>query len=232
MSKKVSQLLFFSPRRRQKPTSVDKLNVYKIFWIFVFGGVFGYLYEGIYFFFHGGAWHGNTGVIYGCFNQIYGVGAAVILLILYSCRKQPWWVIFLLSSLLGGATEFIASWCQEKIFGYISWNYQHLPFNLAGRTTLPYMLIWGGCGLLLIKIIYPVFHRFWYQLMMAQIRYLTIFVGFFLFFDLSLSALAVWRMSQREQQLAPRNFFEIFLDQTYPNHRLKQVYPRLQLPQN
>ncbi|MDO5561686.1 MAG: putative ABC transporter permease [bacterium] len=218
-------------KKRQK-SKTGTLDFYKIFWIFIFGGFFGYFYEGLLNFYFFRTWQGNDGVIYGTFNQVYGFGAAAMIIILYQLKNQPWWLIFLVSCLLGGAIEYAASFLQQEIFGFVSWDYNQKFLNLGGRTTIPYMLVWGMGGTLLIKIIYPWFQKIWHRFPPEKIKITTFIVLIFLIFNFSISSLAVWRMGQRRQIKPARNHFEHFLDQRYPDSRLKKVYPYMKQASN
>lgn len=33
----------------------------------------------------------------------------------------------------------------KVVLGSRSWNYANEPLNIGGRTTVPFMLFWGGC---------------------------------------------------------------------------------------
>lgn len=61
----------------------------------------------------------------------------------HSARISYFIRIFLVTAILGGVTEYIGSYAQEKLFGTISWDYSHLPFNLNGRTSLLHCTYWG-----------------------------------------------------------------------------------------
>ena len=56
---------------------------------------------------------------------------------------------------LGGGFEYLCSLFQEKVFGTVSWDYSHQMFNIGGRTSLKYMIIWGVLALIVVKVIYP-----------------------------------------------------------------------------
>ena len=55
--------------------------------------------------------------------------------------------------LLGGITEYLCSYIQEKAFGTISWDYSYLLFNINGRTSLLHCTYWGIAGILYITYI-------------------------------------------------------------------------------
>lgn len=215
-------------KNKKQPSTHQQLDFYEVFWIFVFGGIFGYFYEGLLFLHYTHAWQANTGVIYGAFNQIYGFGAVFMLLILYQLRKQPTWLIFIISALLGGIYEYSASLIQEQIFGYVSWNYLNLPLNIGGRTTIPYMILWGLLGIVLLKIIYPLFQQLGQHFSFDTVRFVTVIVLILLAFDLTCSSLAVWRMQARDHQKPATSVLDRYLDDEYPDQRLKKIYPNMQ----
>ena len=41
--------------------------------------------------------------------------------------------IFLITMILGGITEYVCSYIQEKVFGTISWDYSYLIFNIKSN---------------------------------------------------------------------------------------------------
>lgn len=134
----------------------EGLCLKKLFFVFLIGSVLGSFYEEILHFvqtwYETGVpvWSLRRGVIYGPFNVIYGFGAAAMTFFLVR-KPYKWWEIFLYSALLGGVIEYMISWLQEFFTHTRSWDYHDLWLNIDGRTTIPYMLVWGVLGLILVK---------------------------------------------------------------------------------
>src|SRR5574344_1747026 len=133
---------------------------YKLFLIFlicsVLGSVYEELYNGIWKLYLTGQfeWSLRQGVIYGPFNVIYGFAAALMAKYLVP-KKDKWFSVFIAGSLFGGLVEYAVSFFQEKILGTVSWDYTGKLLNIDGRTTIPYMMFWGLCGLFVVYKLYP-----------------------------------------------------------------------------
>lgn len=120
----------------------------KLFFVFLVGSVIGTIYEellyGVQTWYATGSWEWTVrrGVIYGPFNVIYGFGAVVMVYLLLR-KKYTNWQIFLYASLLGGIVEYVVSLLQEVFTHTTSWDYSNYFLNINGRTTVPFMVVWG-----------------------------------------------------------------------------------------
>ncbi|MEG0179526.1 MAG: putative ABC transporter permease, partial [Oscillospiraceae bacterium] len=112
------------------------INFYKLVLVFFAGCVIGYAVEMLYAYALNGMWINRQGLIYGPFNQIYGLGMVLCVLVLYRLRNANAVIIFLSSAVLGSVFEYLCSFAQEMAFGCVSWEYSDTPANLHGRTNL------------------------------------------------------------------------------------------------
>ncbi len=212
----------------------DNLGYQKLWCIFIFGSIFGSIYEmsfvflkrlimeGIYF------WEIRTGVIYGPFNIIYGFGA-VIMAIFFINKGLKWYQILIRGSICGGLIEYIISLLQEVFTGTTSWNYNGYFLNINGRTTIVYMLFWGLICLFFVKIIYPILDK-----CLKKIPYKlgTLFLNIlitFLIIDMFISFSAIIRQYLRRKNVEPITFYGEYLDKTFPDERLKKVYSNMEV---
>lgn len=205
----------------------DGANIYKVMWVFIFGCVIGVVWETLFVFVGSGSYERRSGMLYGPFNQVYGIGAVLFTVILYRYRKKSGLFIFLFSMMLGLIFEYVCSWVQEVMFGSTSWNYSSMPFNLNGRINLLYGVGWGVMGLLFLTHFWP-----WMSEMIERIpnkigKPLTIVFIVFLALDLALSGLAVFRESARIKGEPATNAVERWLDETYPNSVMAEKYPSM-----
>ncbi len=210
----------------------DDLNFKKLFLVFLFGSILGYLWEGIYRIIRlviasqPIEWRHYKGLIYGPFNPVYGIGAVILTLCL-TRKKMPSPKIFIYAFFLGGIIEYVLSLFQELIFGTMSWNYQNQFLNIHGRTTLIYMLAWGGLGLLYVHYVYPFFNKLIKKIPSKIEKYLYVFLLVFLIFNIIISTLAVYRQSERRNNIPPRNKIEFYIDQKYNDEVLKKHFRNL-----
>ncbi len=204
----------------------------KLFFIFLFGSVFGTIYEDILIYVQTylatgeGVWMLHRGVIYGPFNVIYGFGAALMCWVLLR-KKYNNWQIFGISALLGGVVEFLLSFLQETFTGTTSWDYSDLWLNLDGRTTIPIMLVWGALGLLLVKVFYPVISRL-IESIPRQIGtplYWVLLV--FMICNCLVSWSAIIRQNLRHQNIPPLTPVGYFYDEYYNDTFLEKYFPNM-----
>lgn len=203
------------------------INIYKVLWVFIIGCVLGVLWETVYVYATTGVLERRSGMIFGPFNQIYGIGAVLFTVVLYRYRNRSGLFIFLFSMMIGLIFEYVCSWIQEKLFGSTSWDYSKMPFNLDGRINLVYGVGWGVMGLIFLTHFWP-----WMSEMIERIpnkigKPLTIAFAIFLAIDLLLSGLAVFREKQRILGEPANNIVEKWLDDAFPNGYMAKKYPSM-----
>ncbi|MDD4510125.1 MAG: putative ABC transporter permease [Oscillospiraceae bacterium] len=206
------------------PSFASGLNVYKLIWIFTIGSVLGYLLETAWFFLQSGHYICRQGVVFGPISEIYGFGAVLLTLALYRIRNKNAIWIFLFSGILGASFEYFCSFFQEKLCGTISWDYSDQPFNLHGRTSLAFVVVWGVLGLIFIKHMYPFLSNLIEKIPNQIGKVLTIGIAIFMTLDLGISGLAIWRQTQRRADIPSTNFITHWLDAWFQDEFLDQIY--------
>ncbi len=98
----------------------------------------------------------NRGFLSGPVCPIYGVGMAVVILLLNTLREK-WWLLFIVGSLLCSVLELLTGVVLEKIFKVKWWDYSNEKFNLKGYICLKFSLIWGLAVVLLFYTLVPLF---------------------------------------------------------------------------
>lgn len=203
------------------------LNLYKMLLVLILGSFAGVVVELLWCFVTNGYLESRAGLVYGPFNLLYGVGAAVLSAALYRFRNRGRWLSFLGGFVVGSAVEYGCSWVQELVFGSTSWDYSHLPFNLNGRICLLYSIFWGLLGVLWIKDIYPRMSKWILRIPNRAGILLTWALTAFLIFDGIVSGIAVMRWSQRIEGVPASSAFETFVDTRFPNERMERIYANM-----
>jgi uncharacterized membrane protein len=203
------------------------LDLYKIFWVFVVFSIVGTLSEGIYWIFRYGHFDLRTGMIYGPFSQVYGLATVLVLGMLYSFRNKSSLFVLFMAYALSVCFEFTFSIIQEWIFGYTSWEYNDSNFALLGRANLIYAIPWALFGLILIKFIYPWFCSVLSRIPRKPFVIITWIVLIFMVFNAVVSAAAVYRYQQRQDNIPAKNVIQMQLDQHYPDTFLEERFARL-----
>ena len=138
----------------------DKMTMGGIFaLIIVISGVFGFIYEFIFYYFNSGMtqiyWRGGNFLPW---INIYATGALMIFFLTYRKRKNPLFV-FLASFISCGILEYISGFFMYKLGnGLRCWDYNSeiLNFgNIDGFVCLRSVLFFGISSLILIYLIVP-----------------------------------------------------------------------------
>lgn len=202
-------------------------NIYKILLICYVGSFLGVIVELIWCLIYNGYIESRSGILYGPFNPLYGVGAILMTLILYRFRNHSGWISFLGGMLIGAVLEYFCSWLQETLFGSTSWDYTDRAFNLNGRICLFMCILWGILAIWWIKSVYPRMSKWILKIPNRAGKIGTwIFTVFFLF-DCIISVVAVARWSQRVQGVEATNSVQEFLDEHYPDERMERIFANM-----
>ena len=196
----------------------------KIFWVFIIGCILGYIFEMIIVLFQKGYFESRKGLIYGPFSPVYGIGGIIYYLIFKHIKTRNKLAVFLIAMILGGTTEYICSFMQEKIFGTISWDYSYLPFNINGRTSLLHCTYWGIAGILYTTYIEKLIEKIEKILDRKKMETITICFVVFMVLNIQISAFASIRQKNRINNIPPQNKLDEFLDKHYPDELMNKIY--------
>ena len=142
-----------------KDHKFDKKTMLGIFClIIVISGMFGWLYEVVFYYFNSGMteiyWRGGNFLPW---INIYAMGAILIYVLTYKKRKNPLFV-FIVSMISTGILEYIGGAFMEHIMHIKCWDYTNeiLSYgNINGYVCLRSVLVFGLSALLLMYLIVP-----------------------------------------------------------------------------
>lgn len=204
------------------------LNIYKLLLICFIGSFVGVVIELLWCLITNGYLESRSGLVYGPFNLLYGVGAVALTVCLYRFRNHGAWISFLGGFIVGSVVEYVCSWGQEVLFGSRSWDYSHMPFNINGRICLIYSVFWGFLGVLWIKSIYPRMAKWILKIPNKVGKIITWMLVVFFVFNAFMSAVSMYRWSQRMDGVEPANAFEEFIDERFPDERMERIYANME----
>ncbi len=143
---------------------MDELNKYQkisvISMIIVFSGVFGWVYEFIFYFFNSGmkTWYMQGGNFLPWIN-IYAIGAIVVLILTKKIRNKPW-LVFLVSAIGTAIVEYVGGYFCLKVFNARYWDYNIEIWNwgnINGFICFRSILCFGISSVFLIYFMLPIF---------------------------------------------------------------------------
>ncbi len=168
-------------------------------------------------------WVSRRGLLYGPFSPVYGIGAVCIYLIFYR-TKMGWGKCFIYGAVFGGVLEYVLSILQEWLFGTISWDYSDRFLNIGGRTTVPYMIVWGGLVAVFVQGVYPWIDELYHKVKPKTMNIICTVLAVFLVADILISVVATARQSMRRAGDPADNAIEVFLDKHYNDERMRKTY--------
>ena len=108
----------------------------------------------------------QSGILYGPWTPIYGIGVIVILLIsnyFFLNLHMPRWletiIVFFVVSIFLSCLELISGILIEKIFDIKFWNYSSHKYNIGSYISIEMTLIWGLVSIIFIYLINPIFNN-------------------------------------------------------------------------
>lgn len=151
--------------------------------VFVISGVFGWIYEFIFYFFNGGMekfyWRGGNFLP---FINIYATGAIMICILSYKFRKNPF-LVFIIAFVSTGILEYFSGLVIYEFFGLRFWDYntEILNFgNINGYVCLRSVSFFGLSALLLMYLIVP--FCIWLSKSIDKKKFLIISISIFSIF--------------------------------------------------
>ena len=207
----------------------EKVTVSDIIWLFVIGCLIGFGLETLWHFFKNGEWINKQGLLYGPFKPIYGFGLIFIVLVMNNYRTKKFYQKFIIGVILGSAFEYFGSLFQEYVFGTSTWNYSHFNLNIGGRIYLPYCLAWGLIAVFCVDVLYPLFKKLIKKVNLHFYQVTTIIVGVFMVINISLTALASIRYSDRINNEEKTNAVFEVIDEWYPDEYMQVKFPKMKV---
>lgn len=135
-----------------------KKSICVIMLTMVFGGIFGFIYEEIFYKIDLG-YLVKRGSTYGPWIPVYAFGAFFICTLLYKLRKKPWLVI-LLSAVITFLMEYLTGWFFLTYRGVRLWDYNVEIWNFGninGFVCLRSVLLFTIASVGSIYMVIPMF---------------------------------------------------------------------------
>jgi len=214
-------------KEREMSHFASGINPYKLLLVCFFGCFFGVIIEMLWCLIKHGTIESRAGLVYGPFNLLYGFGAVCMTVSLYKLRNKSSIFSFAGGFAVGTVVEYFCSWFQETLFGSVSWDYSKQAFNINGRVCLLYSVFWGVLGILWMKALYPWMSKLILKLPNRAGKIFTVAATVFLTVNAVITALAVYRWSQRLAGADASNALWSFIDSRFTNVRMERIFPNM-----
>lgn len=123
--------------------------------------IFGYILESITLFLIKSK--GTSGILYGPWTFIYGIGVVIIIILeklVFSKKNWNKWLkrilLFIIVSIMLSFIEWIGGILIEKILHKTFWDYSNHLLNIGKYISVEMCLVWGTLSLLFIYLLKPI----------------------------------------------------------------------------
>lgn len=199
---------------------------HNIIWYMVLFSILGLLIETIYCFATTGILESRKGLILGPFCPIYGIGAALFIIILIEYKESKV-KLFIMGAISGTIFEYICSYVLQVVYGSMFWDYSYTTYQINGRVSLTYSVFWGILAVLLIQFIKPYFDKIIDKIPTKPWdKVITIF----LIIDVILTIFSIsLYMNRAEKRYKNEQISETILDKIFNDDVMSFAFPNLRL---
>lgn len=135
-----------------------KLSRFQLYFLyFLIFALIGWIMETLYSVYELGHFT-KRGFLYGPLCPIYGWGA-IILIIFFNQYKNKNLKLFIYAAVVFSVFEYLVSYGMDALFAAKWWDYTNEFFNLNGRISIFYSVMWGISAILFVNFIYPYFKK-------------------------------------------------------------------------
>ena len=204
-------------------------KIFQIVWYLIIFSIIGLIIETIYCYITTGVIESRKGLLWGPFCPVYGVGATILIFLLYRYKDNVV-KLFLYGMVLGGIIEYLISYILEAMYGIRFWEYSYLYSNLNGRICLIYSIFWGLLAAVIIKYIKSII-----DYIIKKIPYknlVTIIILLFTFFNLIFTVWGINTYEKRAKNIYKSKNNKVInqIENNYfNNERMRKTFPNLRI---
>ena len=139
---------------------IDKKDISIILMLLVVGGIYGFIYETIFYKIDLG-YFVKRGTSFGPWIPIYGFGSVIIYLCTRKYKKNPF-IVFLICAISSFLLEFLTAYILFNYFDIRLWDYNNEIWNygnIGGYVCLRSVSFFAISGLLLVYLIEPTLRK-------------------------------------------------------------------------
>lgn len=207
----------------------SKIDFHKILWYFTIFSVIGLIIETLFCYITTGVIESRKGLLIGPFCPVYGVGAALLILLLNNYQENSL-KLFIIGAVIGNIIEYMLSYILEAYYGTRFWDYSFIDWNLNGRVCIKYSIFWGILAVILIKWIQPKVDNIIKKIDEKIDKYITVF---FVVNSL-LTIFAINNYQNRIEIMFNKEESNIntVAQKIFPNEMMAKIFPNLRYVDN
>ena len=164
-------------------------------WYFIVFSFLGWFADGIRTLFTEHRFH-NRGFLASSFCPAYG-GCAVVMYLALNPLRENKIILFASSTIIMAVMFIIIGFVSEKIMGFKPWDFSDNKFNIGSYMTVPYALLLGITGTILVGLIIPVLDTLLIHIPLKISITLVLCIFIFLLIDTFFSFVTIIRLKNK-----------------------------------
>lgn len=166
MKEETNLIVIGNPKEKKGKKRLSRIQLYFLY--FLIFSIIGWIAETFYSLYELGHFT-KRGFLYGPLCPIYGWGA-IILIMFFNKYKNHSTKLFIYAAIIFSIFEYVVSYGMDALFASQWWDYTNEFFNLNGRISIFYSVVWGIAAILFINHLYP-FIKKKVNLILSKISY-------------------------------------------------------------
>ncbi|MBN2402335.1 MAG: hypothetical protein JXN64_08025 [Spirochaetes bacterium] len=138
----------------------------------------------------------NPGFLFGPFVPLYGIGAIAVFILYDYILKINIALQFFLYFVLLSAIEYITGEIFERAYGLKLWDYSNNRFNIKGKISPAFSVVWAVMAILTVNFIHPFIERYVYMIDPAKAQIASAVFGLYFATDFCFSVVSLSRFSR------------------------------------
>lgn len=219
-----------------------KITFHQLLWYFVIFSIIGLLIETIFCYITSGIIESRKGLLWGPFCPVYGVGAAILIILLNKVDTNNCFKLFIYGFLIGSILEYIMSYVLESIYSIRFWDYTYTGNSINGRICIVYSLFWGILSIFLLKVAKPNIDKLINKIPKSIEKKLDIFVTIFFILNVIVTIWAIQTYENRATEIyngtynsevnnitSQNSIIKSIEKKHFTNERMKKIFPNLRI---
>lgn len=142
----------------------------------------------------------NRGFLNGPICPVYGFGVGIVVSLLQPFASNLV-ILYLVSTVVVTALEWVTGFLLEKLFHSRWWDYSNMPLNLNGYVCLLFSLVWGAACVFIVKVFHPLIITAVDFLPQAAGIVVIVILGTAIFADLYVTASGILKLNKRLEKM-------------------------------
>lgn len=215
-----------------------KISFHQILWYFIIFSVVGLLIETLFCYFTSGIIESRKGLLWGPFCPVYGVGAAILIIMLNNVDTKNYFKLFVYGFLIGSILEYLMSYVLEALYSIRFWDYTYTGNSINGRICILYSLFWGVLSIFLMKIAKHNIDKLINKIPKSIEKKLDIFVTIFFVLNVIVTIWAIYTYENRASNIyygiynslpQEKSIMQEIEDKHFTNERMQKTFPNLRI---